>query len=139
MFTLTVRDHIMIAHSLPHPFFGPAQNLHGATYAVETTWARPLLDEHGVVLDIGLASQLLSGVLDGLRYRNLDEHPEFAGRLTTTEVLAQHIAERLATGAADVAGLERLTVTLRENPDAWASYTLELPVLGEHGGPEPAR
>jgi 6-pyruvoyltetrahydropterin/6-carboxytetrahydropterin synthase len=139
VFTLTVRDHIMIAHSLPDPFFGPAQNLHGATYAVETTWARPVLDEHGVVLDIGLASRLLSGVLDGLRYRNLDEHPEFAGRLTTTEVLAQHIAERLAAGAADVAGLERLTVTLRENPDAWASYTLELPVLGEHGGPEPTR
>lgn len=139
MFTLTVRDHIMIAHSLPDPFFGPAQHLHGATYAVETTWARPVLDEHGVVMDIGVASRLLSGVLDGLRYRNLDEHPDFEGRLTTTEVLAQHIAERLAAGAADVPGLERLTVTLRENPDAWASYTLELPVLSERGGPVPAR
>jgi 6-pyruvoyltetrahydropterin/6-carboxytetrahydropterin synthase len=139
VFTLTVRDHIMIAHSLPDPFFGPAQHLHGATYAVETTWARPVLDEHGVVMDIGVASRLLSGVLDGLRYRNLDEHPDFEGRLTTTEVLAQHIAERLAAGAADVPGLERLTVTLRENPDAWASYTLELPVLSERGGPVPAR
>ncbi|GGG52370.1 hypothetical protein GCM10011374_13920 [Kocuria dechangensis] len=139
MFTLTVRDHIMIAHSLPDPFFGPAQHLHGATYAVETTWARPVLDEHGVVMDIGVASRLLSGVLDGLRYRNLDEHPDFEGRLTTTEVLAQHIAERLAAGAAEVPGLERLTVTLRENPDAWASYTLELPVLSERGGPAPAR
>lgn len=135
MFTLTVRDHIMIAHSLPDPFFGPAQNLHGATYAVETTWARPELDEHGVVMDIGVASQLLSGVLDGLRYRNLDDHPDFVGRLSTTEVLAQHVAERLAAGAAGVAGLERLTVTLRENPDAWASYTLGLPVLSERGGP----
>lgn len=138
MFTLTVRDHIMIAHSLPDPFFGPAQQLHGATYAVETTWARPVLDEHSVVMDIGVASQLLSGVLDGLRYRNLDEHPDFTGRLTTTEVLAQHIAERLASGAAGIEGLERLTVTLRENPDAWASYTLELPVLNERGGPVPA-
>jgi 6-pyruvoyltetrahydropterin/6-carboxytetrahydropterin synthase len=138
VFTLTVRDHIMIAHSLPDPFFGPAQQLHGATYAVETTWARPLLDEHGVVMDIGVASRLLSGVLDGLRYRNLDEHPDFTGRLTTTEVLAQHIAERLAAGAADIAGLDRLTVTLRETPDAWASYTLKLPVLNERGGPAPA-
>ncbi|KLU11459.1 6-carboxytetrahydropterin synthase [Kocuria sp. SM24M-10] len=137
MFTLTVRDHIMIAHSLPDPFFGPAQNLHGATFTVETTWARPVLDEHGVVLDIGVASQLLSGVLDGLRYRNLDEHPDFTGRLSTTEVLAQYIAERLAAGAAGIAGLDRLTVTLRENPDAWASYTLELPVLTERGGPTP--
>ncbi|GEO96307.1 6-pyruvoyl trahydropterin synthase family protein [Kocuria turfanensis] len=137
MFTLTVRDHIMIAHSLPDPFFGPAQALHGATFAVETTWARPVLDEHGVVMDIGVASELLSGVLDGLRYRNLDEHPDFTGRLSTMEVVAQHIAEWLAAGAAGIAGLERLTVTLRENPDAWASYTLELPVLSERGGPSP--
>ena len=67
MFTLTVRDHMMIAHSLPDPFFGPAQNLHGATYEVETTWSRPVLDEHGVVMDIGMAGDLLAGVLDGLR------------------------------------------------------------------------
>ncbi|MFI7495905.1 6-pyruvoyl trahydropterin synthase family protein [Kocuria sp. M4R2S49] len=139
MFTLTVRDHMMIAHSLPDPFFGPAQNLHGATYEVETTWSRPVLDEHGVVMDIGVANDLLAGVLDGLRYRNLDEHPDFAGRLSTTEVLAQYVAERLAAGAAFIEGLERLTVTLRENPDAWASYTLELPVLSERGGPVPAR
>ncbi|GAA1765161.1 6-carboxytetrahydropterin synthase [Kocuria aegyptia] len=139
MFTLTVRDHMMIAHSLPDPFFGPAQNLHGATYQVETTWSRPVLDEHGVVMDIGVANDLLAGVLDGLRYRNLDEHPDFAGRLSTTEVLAQYVAERLAAGAAFVEGLERLTVTLRETPDAWASYTLELPVLSERGGPAPVR
>ena len=139
MFTLTVRDHMMIAHSLPDPFFGPAQNLHGATYVVETTWSRPVLDEHGVVMDIGVANDLLAGVLDGLRYRNLDEHPDFTGRLSTTEVLAQYVAERLAAGAAFVEGLERLTVTLRETPDAWASYTLELPVLSVRGGPAPAR
>ena len=126
MFTLTVRDHMMIAHSLPDPFFGPAQNLHGATYVVETTWSRPVLDEHGVVMDIGVANDLLAGVLDGLRHRNLDEHPDFAGRLSTTEVLAQYVAERLAAGAAFVDGLERLTVTLRETPDAWASYRLLL-------------
>ena len=139
MFTLTVRDHIMIAHSLPDPFFGPAQRLHGATYEVEATWARPVLDEHSVVMDIGLASQLLSGVLDGLRHRNLDEHPDFAGRLSTTEVLARYVAEHLAAGAAGIEGLERLTVSLRETPDAWASYTLELPVLSERGGPAPVR
>ena len=78
-------------------------------------------------------------MLDGLRHRNLDEHPDFAGRLSTTEVLARYVAEHLAAGAAGIEGLERLTVSLRETPDAWASYTLELPVLSERGGPAPVR
>lgn len=136
MFTLTVRDHVMIAHSLPDPFFGPAQGLHGATYVVEATLERRELDEHGVVVDIGAATTALSQVLSTLAYRNLDEVPELAGRLTTTEFLARWIAERLAASlapsaepAADDAGapgLEAITVLLREHPDAWASYRLAL-------------
>ena len=83
MFALTVRDHLMIAHSLPDPFFGPAQGLHGATLVAEVTWRRPDLDVHGVVLDIGAGTALLRSVLADLDYRNLDEHPAFAGRLFT--------------------------------------------------------
>lgn len=121
MFTLTVRDHVMVAHSLPDPFFGPAQGLHGATYVVETTWERPELDDHGVVLDIGAATSSLAEVLGRLAYRNLDEVPELAGQVTTTEFLCRWIADQLAaTGAAEE--LTALTVTLREHPDAWASY-----------------
>lgn len=125
MFTLTVRDHLMVAHSLPDPFFGPAQGLHGATYVVETTWERPDLDEHGVVLDIGAATESLGEVLGRLTYRNLDEVPELAGQITTTEFLCRWIADQLAQ-AVDTAGLTSLTVTLREHPDAWASYRREL-------------
>ena len=123
MFTLTVRDHVMVAHSLPDPFFGPAQGLHGATYVVETTWERPDLDEHGVVVDIGAATEALGEVA----YRNLDEVPELSGQVTTTEFLCRWIADRLVeeVGTA-AAGLLALTVTLREHPDAWASYRREL-------------
>ena len=126
MFTLTVRDHVMVAHSLPDPFFGPAQGLHGATFVVEATFERTELDEHNVVLDIGAATEALSGVLGSLAYRNLDEQEEFAGQVTTTEFLARWIAEQLA-GAVDTTGLGGLTVVLREHPDAWASYRLALP------------
>lgn len=126
MFALTVRDHIMIAHSLPDPFFGPAQALHGATLVAEVTWRRSDLDEHGVVLDIGAATSLLREVLADLEYRNLDEHPAFAGRLSTTETVARHIADAVAAGM-PAAGLSpddfvELEVLLREHPDAWASY-----------------
>ena len=126
MFTLTVRDHVMIAHSLPDPFFGPAQGLHGATFVVEATFEREELDEHNVVLDIGAATEALSGVLGRLAYRNLDEQEEFAGQVTTTEFLARWIAGQLAR-AVDTTGLGGLTVVLREHPDAWASYRLALP------------
>lgn len=127
MHTLTVRDHVMVAHSLPDPFFGPAQGLHGATYVVEATWERDGLDEHGVVLDIGAATEALAGVLGRLAYRNLDEVPELRGQVTTTEFLTRWVAERLAE---EVDGPFRaVVVTLREHPDAWASYRLEL------GGP----
>lgn len=126
MFRLTVRDHVMIAHSLPDPFFGPAQGVHGATFVVEATWSRPELDEHGVVLDIGAASEALAQVLRDIGYRNLDDHPAFAGRISTTEVVARHIADELASRLTDPA-LTSLEVVLRENPDAWASYTRDLP------------
>ena len=125
MFTLTVRDHVMLAHSLRDPFFGPAQGLHGVTYVVEATFERPDLDEHGVVMDIGAATEALKGVLGRIAYGNLDEMAEFEGMLTTTEVMARWVADQLA-GAVDTSGLAALTVTLREHPDAWASYRRDL-------------
>lgn len=125
MFTLTVRDHVMLAHSLPDPFFGPAQGLHGVTYVVEATFERPDLDEHGVVLDIGAATGALAEVLGRIAYRNLDELGEFAGMLTTTEVMARWVADQLAA-VVDPTGLAALTVTLREHPDAWATYRRSL-------------
>lgn len=125
MFSLTVRDHVMVAHSLPHPAFGPAQGTHGATYVVEVTWRRPDLDETSCVIDIGAATDLLKTVLAELDYRNLDDLEVFAGRLTTTEVVAQHIADRLVESH-DTGPYSALEVTLREHPDAWASYTRDL-------------
>ncbi len=125
MFSLTVRDHVMVAHSLPDPFFGPAAGLHGATFVVEATFERPELDEHGVVLDIGEATARLGDILGGLNYRNLDDLDEFRGILTTTERLAQYIAERLRA-TMDLAGLSAIVVLLREHPDAWASYRIDL-------------
>lgn len=125
MFRLTVRDHMMIAHSLPDPFFGPAQGLHGATYVVEATFERPRLDEHGVVVDIGVASDRLREVLGRLSYRNLDEVEELRGVLTTTERLAQHVAEGLRDSL-DLDGVTAVDVVLREHPDAWAGYRLDL-------------
>jgi 6-pyruvoyltetrahydropterin/6-carboxytetrahydropterin synthase len=125
MFELTVRDHVMIAHSLQHPAFGPAQQLHGATYVVELTCWRAELGEEQIVIDIGAAAGALRGVLADLDYRNLDDHPAFAGRLSTTEAVAQHVAEQVAARL-PTDDLVRLRVLLREHPDAWAAYTLEL-------------
>lgn len=125
MFTLTVRDRMMIAHSLDHPGFGPARQLHGCTYVVETTWHRRELDEMGTVIDIGLAGEQLHAVLADLDYQNLDELEIFAGRLTTTEFLAQYVAQQLAARV-DTGPFAALEVTLREHPDAWASYRLDL-------------
>ena len=125
MFHLTVRDHVMIAHSLPHPSFGPAQNLHGATYVVELTLWRETLSPQSIVIDIGEAADVLRSALSDLNYRNLDEHPDLAGTLTTTEAVARLIAERVATSLAD-RDLSRLDVTLREHPDAWAGYSVTL-------------
>jgi 6-pyruvoyl-tetrahydropterin synthase len=128
MFEVTVSDHMMIAHSLRGDVFGPAQALHGATYVVEASFARVGLDDHGIVLDIGAALDQLKEVLAELTYRNLDEVDSLAGLNTTTEVLCRAIADRLALRVHDgslgiAAGdLTRIRVTLRENPNAWASY-----------------
>jgi 6-pyruvoyltetrahydropterin/6-carboxytetrahydropterin synthase len=122
MFGVTVRDHVMVAHSLPRPVFGPARGLHGATYVVEATFRRRDLDADGIVVDIGEATAALDSTLAVLRYRNLDEIAEFQGVVTTTEVLARWVADRLAEH--DVTdGLDGLEVVLRESPDAWVSYT----------------
>jgi len=120
MFSVTVRDHMMIAHSFRGEAFGPAQRLHGATFVVDATFRRAELDADGVVVDIGRAADALRAVLAGLTYRNLDEEPEFAGINTTTEVLAKVVADRLAEH--DLGELDGLVVTLHESHVAWASY-----------------
>lgn len=132
MYTVSVRDHFMIAHSLRGELFGPAQRLHGATYVVDLELQRPRLDSNGVVVDIGLAAQALREVLADLNYRNLDEDPAFAGRNTTTEILAKaifdRIAERIRTGGLgeEAHGLARMRVVLHESHVAWASFAAEL-------------
>ena len=125
MFRLTVRDHVMIAHSLRRPSFGPAQNLHGATYVVELTLWRAELGPDSTVIDIGEAAGVLRTVLAELDYRNLDDHPAFEGLLSTTEVVARYVAEKVA-GLLPLEGMSRLEVVLREHPDAWAGYVVEL-------------
>ncbi len=128
MYSLTVRDHFMIAHSFRGEIFGPAQRTHGATYVVDARFRRAALDADGLVVDIGLASELLKNTLAALNYRNLDDEPAFAGRNTTTEFLAREIFDRLATAIRAGAlgeggrGVEALEVTLHESHIAWASY-----------------
>ena len=128
MFSVTVRDHMMIAHSFRGEVFGPAQRLHGATFVVDATFRRAALDADGIVVDIGRATEALHALLGELNYRNLDDEPAFAGTNTTTEVLARFIADRLADSAREGAlgegarGLDGLVVTLRESHVAWASY-----------------
>lgn len=121
MFSVTVRDRMMIAHSLRGEVFGPAQRLHGATYVVDATFRRAALDPNGIVIDIGVAAEALAAVVSELAYRNLDEVDAFAGANTTTEVLARHVADRLAERVGAL-GLDGLVVTLRESDVAWASY-----------------
>jgi len=128
VFSVTVRDSMMIAHSFHGEVFGPAQRLHGATYVVDASFRRADVDADGVVVDIGRAATALRDVLAELTYRNLDEEPAFAGTNTTTEVLARvvadRLAERIATGELGVRAddLDGLTVTLHESHIAWASY-----------------
>ena len=132
MFSITGRDHVMIAHSFRGEVFGPAQRLHGATFVVDTTFRRAELDADGIVVDIGLATQQLTAVLADLNYRNLDDEPAFAGVNTSTEFLAKVVADRLAekvhAGAlGEAAGeLAGITVTLHESHVAWASYERSL-------------
>jgi 6-pyruvoyl-tetrahydropterin synthase len=127
VFGLTVRDHMMVAHSFRGEVFGPAQALHGATFLVDATFRGETLDADGILVDIGRATEVLKEVVGELSYRNLDEVPAFAGTNTTTEVLARHVADRLAEqvagGALGPAGhLTGLVVTLHESHVAWASY-----------------
>jgi 6-pyruvoyltetrahydropterin/6-carboxytetrahydropterin synthase len=128
MYTVCVRDHMMIAHSFSGEVFGPAQRLHGATYVVDVEFKRPELDENGIVVDIGLASTALHEVLAALNYRNLDAQTEFSGRNTTTEFLARTVFERLTqairAGALgpSAGAITALRVTLHESHVAWAAY-----------------
>ncbi|MDD3676900.1 hypothetical protein CGK74_08425 [Thauera propionica] len=128
MYALTVRDHIMIAHSFRGEIFGPAQRVHGATYLIDATFQRTELDADGLVVDIGLASDTLRSVLAEFNFRNLDDEPAFTGRNTTTEFMARVVFDRLAAAIRDGRlgeggrGLERLKVTLHESHIAWASY-----------------
>jgi 6-pyruvoyl-tetrahydropterin synthase len=121
VFSVTVRDHMMIAHSLRGEVFGPAQRLHGATYLVDATFRRATLDADGIVVDIGRAAEALRAVVAELGYRNLDDEADLAGMNTTTEALARVVADRLAERM-DGHGLDGLMVTLHESHVAWASY-----------------
>jgi 6-pyruvoyl-tetrahydropterin synthase len=128
MFSLTVRDHIMIAHSFRGAVFGPAQRLHGATYVVDCEVKRSELDADGLVVDIGRLSAVLGEVLGDLNYRNLDDEPAFAGQNTTTEFLAYAIFGRMAAriAAGDLGpgadGLTAMRITLGESHVAWAAF-----------------
>lgn len=128
MFAVEVRDRIMIAHSLPDPFFGPAQGMHGATFVVDVAFYRERLTPQNVVVDIGAALEVLSKTLQPLAYKNLDELPEFKGKLTTTEFLAKHIFDAISGAAKcgglgeDGKGLSRIRVTLHETDLARAWF-----------------
>ena len=128
MFSVTVRDHMMIAHSFRGEVFGPAQRLHGATYVVDVELCRPELDADGIVVDIGRATEVVHAILAGLSYRNLDDEPGFAGRNTTTEFLARTVFDRLAKaidrGDLGVGGkaIQSAKITLHESHVASASY-----------------
>ncbi len=129
MYTISVRDHFMIAHSFRGEAFGPAQRLHGATYVVDLEFRRADLDGNGMVVDIGLATDVLKATLAALNYRNLDEEPAFAGRNTTTEFLAREIFDRIRTAigrgelGAGARNVESVRVTLHESHVASASFT----------------
>ncbi len=131
MFGVTVRDHMMVAHSFRGERFGPAQQLHGATFMVDATFRGDALDDDGMLVDIGQAAAALGAVVAGLTYRNLDDEAAFTGTNTTTEVLAQHIADRLVerirAGELDAAAhVTGVSVTLHESHVAWASYECAL-------------
>jgi 6-pyruvoyltetrahydropterin/6-carboxytetrahydropterin synthase len=133
VFSVTVRDHVMIAHSFQGAVFGPAQALHGATYVVDVTFRRAELDPDGIVVDIGRAHDALKAILGELNFKNLDDLPAFAGQNTTTEFLAKVVFDRMAAriAAGDLgphaAGLRGLAVVLHESHVAWAGYEAALP------------
>ncbi|MEV6237927.1 6-carboxytetrahydropterin synthase [Lentzea sp. NPDC051838] len=136
MFSITVRDHVMIAHSFRGEVFGPAQRLHGATFLVDATFKRVELDSDNIVVDIGLATVELNKVLAAFNYRNLDEEPQFAGINTSTEWLAKYIADQLAEKISEGAlgegahGIDAIAVTLHESHVAWAGYERALRTAG---------
>lgn len=133
MFSVCVRDSIMVAHSFRGEVFGPAQRLHGATFIVDVEFKRPSLDDDGIVVDIGKASDVLKLLLADLNFRNLDDEPAFTGRNTTTEFLAHVIFERMAAAisrgdlGAGARGITALKVALHESHIAWAAYEGSLP------------
>jgi 6-pyruvoyl-tetrahydropterin synthase len=128
VFSVTVRDHMMVAHSFRGAVFGPAQQLHGATFVVDATFRGAALDGDGILVDIGRAAEALREVVAALSYRNLDDHPEFVGVNTTTEVLARHVADRLAERVragglgGPAGGVTGIAVTLHESHVASASF-----------------
>src|SRR5713226_6557817 len=128
MYSVSVRDHFMIAHSFTGAVFGPAQKLHGATYVIDVEFRRPDLDADGIVVDIGRAGDALRGVVAGLNYSNLDSDPSFAGRNTTTEFLARVVFDRLVAAihrgdlGPGARGIESVRVVLHESHVAWASF-----------------
>ena len=134
MYAVEVRDHVMIAHSLKGEVFGPAQKLHGATYVTDVCFMRPELDEHDIVVDIGLASDVVKSVLGGLNFSNLDDHPDFKGKRSTTEAVARWVFNQIQTAIAagrlgpSAKGLTRLKITLHESHNARASYESDLKV-----------
>lgn len=128
MYAVEVRDHIMIAHSIPGEVFGPAQKLHGATYVIDVAFLRSTLSQDGIVVDIGRAHEVLKATLSPLNYQNLDDMPEFAGKVTTTEFLCKHVFDAVAAAARDGRlgpgsdGIELIRVTLNESHVARAWY-----------------
>ena len=134
MYSLSVRDHFMVAHSFNGKVFGPAQRLHGATYVVDVMFQRAVLDQNGLVFDIGLAGEVLRQVLDEFNYRNLDDEPSLSGMNTTTEMLAgvifDRISQRIGAGAS---GVTKMSVTLHESHVAWARYEGALDLKGDGG------
>ena len=131
MFAVEVRDHIMIAHSLPSPVFGPAQGLHGATFVVDAAFYTDDLDENGLVVDIGLATEALAEALDPLKYGNLDDKPEFEGKITSTEFLCHHIWTQLrdktkSEGLGDSGRVKRIRVQLHESHVARGWYESDI-------------
>ncbi len=131
MFAVEVRDHIMIAHSLPSPVFGPAQGMHGATFVVDAAFFTEDIDANSLTVDIGLATDELKAALDPLRYGNLDEKPEFKGKITTTEFLCKHIFDQLADAAragrlGDNGRVKRIRILLHESHAARAWYEADL-------------
>jgi 6-pyruvoyltetrahydropterin/6-carboxytetrahydropterin synthase len=121
MYSVKIRDHIMVAHSLNNDVFGPARKLHGATYVVDVSFFSVSIDPYNIVIDIGLAQKLLHEVLEPLRYKNLDEINEFSGKLTTTEFMARHIHDSIRIKLTP-AFKGKIRVTLGESHIAWASY-----------------